>query len=126
MEEQEFQQRTREVALQVIRLVDSLPKSRGADAICRQLVRSGTSIGANYRAACRAQSRAAMIAKLSIVEEESDETLYWMELLVQAEIVKESRLGELMQEVEEIPAMVVASFRTLRQTNPKSTIGNQK
>src|SRR5712692_1012745 len=82
MDEQAFKHRTRAVALRVIRLVDSLPKTRVADVIGRQLLRSATSIGANYRAACRGVSRADVISKLGDVEEEADETLYWLELLI--------------------------------------------
>ncbi len=81
MDEREFKKRTKRFALDAILLVDSLPKGRSADVIGRQLLRSATSIGANYRAACRAKSKADLIAKLAIVEEEADESLYWMELL---------------------------------------------
>ena len=84
MDEQEFKKRTKRIALDAIRLVNSLPRGRSADVIGRQLLRSATSIGANYRAACRAKSKADLIAKLVIVEEEADESLYWMELLVES------------------------------------------
>src|SRR5713101_6129748 len=111
MDEQAFKHRTRAVALRVIRLVDSLPKTRVADVLGRQLLRSGTSIGANYRAACRGVSRADVISKLGDVEEEGDESLYWMELLLEAGIVKQQRLQELLKEITEILAMTVASIR---------------
>ncbi len=78
-------------------------------------MRSATSVGANYRAACRARSTADMIAKLKIVEEEADETLYWLELLIEADLMPVSRLTPLMQEVNEIIAMTVASIKTLRR-----------
>ena len=84
MDEQTFKTRTKKFALRVIRLTEALPNTRTADVIGKQLVRSGTSVGANYRAACRAQSVGDMIAKLKNVEEEADESLYWMELLVEA------------------------------------------
>jgi len=126
MDEREFKRRTKAVALRVIRLVDTLPKSRTADVIGRQLLRSGTSIGANYRAACRGVSRADVIAKLGDVEEEADESLYWLELLIDAKIVPEGKLAPLMKEVGEILAMIVASIRTLRASNPKSKIQNPK
>ena len=77
MDERAFKARTKELALRVIRLVNSLPRNRTANVIGHQVLRSATSVGANYRAACRAKSVADMIAKLSIVEEEADETLYW-------------------------------------------------
>ena len=115
MTESEFKDRTKQVALRVLRLVDSLPRRRAADAIGRQLIRSGTSIGANYRSACRAQSRKAMLAKLAIVEEEADETLYWLELLAESGIVPAKRLTALSNEVEQILRMTTASIRTARR-----------
>ena len=93
----------------------------------RQLLRSGTSIGANYRAACRGKSTADVIAKLRIVEEEADESTYWMELLVESGLVSEARLSELIQETNEITAMTVASIRTLQNaTAILRSIGNLK
>jgi four helix bundle protein len=125
--ELEFKQRTRGIALRVIRLVEALPKTRTADVLGRQLLRSGTSIGANYRAACRGVSRADVISKLGDVEEEADESLYWLELLIDAGIVSAKRLQQLTKEVDEILAMTVASIRTLRaRGNPKSKIQNPK
>jgi four helix bundle protein len=82
--------------------------------IGRQLLRSGTSIGANYRSACRGKSKADVISKLAIVEEEADETIYWLELLVASKIVEPSRVNALLKECNEIVAMVVASIKTLR------------
>jgi four helix bundle protein len=95
-------------------LVESLPRSRTADIIGRQLLRSGTSIGANYRAACRGKSKADVISKLAIVEEEADETVYWLELLIESKVVEPSRVDSLLRETNEIVAMVVASIKTLR------------
>lgn len=122
MNELEFKGRTKAIALRVIQLVEALPKNRTAEVIGRQLLRSGTSIGANYRAACRGVSRADVIAKLGDVEEEADESLYWMELLLDAGIVPEQKLRDLMTEINEILAMTVASIRTMRNHNPKSKI----
>ena len=85
--------------------------------IARQLIRSGTSIGANYRAACRGRSTADVIAKLGIVEEEADESIYSMELLIETEVVPSVRLSPLLKETSEIPAMTVASIRTLQKRN---------
>jgi len=124
MNEHEFKQRTKCVGLRIIRLVEALPKTRTADVIGRQLLRSGTSIGANYRAACRARSPADMIAKLGIVEEEADETMYWLELLSEAAVIPAASLNGLRQELNEILAMIVASQKTLRRNNPKSKIQN--
>ncbi len=110
------------MGLRVVRVVESLPKTRAADVIGRQLLRAGTSIGANYRAACRGVSRADVISKLGDVEEEADESLYWLELLIDAGIVSERKLRELMNELNEILAMTVASIRTMRNRNPKSKL----
>ena len=120
MNDQEFKQRTKKIALRIIRLVEALPNKMTAQVIGKQLLRSATSVGANYRAACRAKSNADIIAKLGIVEEEGDECLYWMELLVEAEIVPEDKLRSLMQEMNEIVAIIVASIKTLRCKNSKS------
>ena len=107
---EELKARTRKIALDII----ELPKSRTADVIGRQLLRSGTSVGANHRAACRGKSNADVISKLAIVEEEADETIYWLELLIESQSVEISRVDSLMKETNEIVAMVVASIKTLR------------
>jgi four helix bundle protein len=119
MNEQEFKDRTKQAALRIVRLVEALPENKTAWTIGGQLLRSGTSVGANYRAACRAKSTADIISKLGTVEEEADESLYWLELLVEAGLVPESRLRPLMQEMNEILAMTVASLKTLRARHPK-------
>ena len=106
--------RTKQMALRIIRLAEALPKGETSKVIGRQLLRCGTSVGANYRASKRAKSRADMINKLKIVEEEADETLYWLELLIDAELIPESKLKPLYTEVEEILAMTVSSIKTLR------------
>lgn len=111
---QMFQRRTRRFALEVIRLVERLPSTRTSDVIGRQILRSATSVGANYRAACRAKSPADFIAKMGIVEEEADECLYWLDLLSDAGIIPQSDLTPLTREAGEILAMKVASIRTAR------------
>ena len=121
MDEKAFKARTKQLALRVIRMVGTLPKDKTADVIGRQILRAATSVGANYRAACRAKSEADMIAKLSIVEEKADETLYWLELLVESGLVSESLLSPLMQETDEIIAMVVSSIKTLRKVQTQSS-----
>ncbi|HYO91716.1 MAG TPA: four helix bundle protein [Pyrinomonadaceae bacterium] len=126
MNEQEFKARTKKLALRVIRLVEALPSGKTADVIGRQLLRAATSVGANYRAACRGKSPADVINKLCIVEEEGDECLYWMELLIEAGLIPESRLAELMSETNEIVAMVVASIKTLRTKQNQSLSSNPK
>jgi len=117
--EQEFKERTRKLALRVIRLVESLPKTPSAQVVGRQLLRSGTSIGANHRAACRARSKADFISKMGVVEEEADETIYWTELLAEAGIIERERLSSLTKETEEILSMVVASSKTLKKGRPR-------
>ena len=94
-----------------------LPKGKVPDVIGRQLLRSGTSVGANYRAACRAKSPADFISKMGTVEEETDESLFWMELLVAAELMSEQRLSELISEAKEILAIAVTSIRTAKRTS---------
>jgi four helix bundle protein len=126
MNEEDFKRRTKRLALSVIELVESLPRTRTADVIGRQLMRSGTSVGANYRAACRALSAADMLAKLGDVEEEGDESHYWMELLMESGTVERAQIEGLMQEMNEVLAMTVASIKTLRARNPKSQIQNPK
>ncbi len=133
MDEQTFKRRTKQIALRVIRLAEALPRTRTCDILGRQVLRSGTSIGANYRAACRGRSVPDVISRLSIVEEETDETLYWIELLEDGSIVASGRVAELKAELGEILAMTVASIKTLRRKhrgagtaiqNPKSKIQN--
>ena len=120
-----FKQRTKQVALSIIKIVEALPRNRTADVLGRQLIRSGTSIGANYRAACQGKSTADVIAKLRIVEEEADESAYWMELLIESGLLAEARLSELLQETNEIIAMTVASIRTLQKRDGDSLINRQ-
>lgn len=115
MDQTQFKQRTQAFALRVIRLVESLPKSGASGVIGRQLLRRGTSVGANYRSACRAKSQADFVSKMGIVEEESDECINWMELLIETGYVKVELLADLMREAEEILSMVVASIKTARR-----------
>lgn len=125
MTEFEFKQRTKEIALRVIKLIGTLPRTMAAEVIGKQLLRSGTSIGANYRAACRGKSTADVLHKLAIVEEEGDESLYWLELLMDSEIVPSKKLSSLYSDIDEIVAMTVASIKTLRAKRsvvPKSKI----
>ncbi len=107
--------KTKLYALRVIKLVESLPRNRTAEVIGRQLLRSATSVGANYRAACRAKSSADFVAKMSIVEEEADECLYWMELLIESGLVSQKRLVDLIEESDAIVAIVVSSIKTARR-----------
>ncbi len=107
--------RTKSFALRIIKVVDALPNTRSANVLGHQLLRSGTSVGANYRAACRGRSTAEFIAKLGIVEEEADECGYWLELLVDSGLMSKAQLGDLMQEADELVAITVASIKTARK-----------
>lgn len=125
MTSEKMKARTKQFALRVIKLVESLPDTKTSIVIGKQLLRSGTSVGANYRAACRAKSTADLINKLAIVEEEADESLYWMELLIESQIIKETKLSQLMSDMDEVVSMIVSSIKTLRSKqiqNPKSKI----
>ncbi|MBS1768573.1 MAG: four helix bundle protein [Acidobacteria bacterium] len=126
MTESEFKERRKGIALRIIKLVQSLPKNWIAETIGKQLLRSGTSIGANYRAACRAKSTADIINKLAIVEEEADESMFWIDLLIESEIVPQTKLEKLYNDINEIVAMTVSSIRTLKSKNPKSKIPDPK
>jgi four helix bundle protein len=109
-----LKRRTKEFGLRVIRLFRALPKSGEALVIGRQLLRSGTSVGANYRAVCRARSRAEFIAKMGVVIEEADESLYWLEMLEDAGVLSKTRLGPLKTEANELVAIFVAARQTAR------------
>ncbi len=113
MDEAAFKQRTKALGLAVISLVSELPKDYISAAIGRQLLRSATSVGANYRSACRGRSAADVVSKLGIVEEEADETAYWLEMLAESGLVRIDRVQSLIQESNEIVAMTVASRKTL-------------
>jgi len=127
MNKADLKHRTMRFGLEMIRLAEALPKGRTEDVIGRQLVRSGTSVGANYRAACRAKSTADFISKMGTVEEETDESMYWMELLVEAGVVESEKVRPLLQEANELLAITVASIKTAkRQSNPKSALRNPK
>src|SRR6058998_934292 len=125
-----LQRRMRTLAVSTIQLTGELPRTRAADVIGRQLVRSATSVGANYRSACRARSRREFIAKMGIVEEEADETSFWLELLDECRLAPASRLVPLSRETGELLAITVASIRTARmgrraaRANPQSAIRN--
>jgi four helix bundle protein len=107
--ESELKNRTKQFALRVIKLVGALPKSTEGRALGSQLVRSGTSVGANYRAACRGRSKAEFIAKLGTVEEEADESAYWLELIIDGGLMSKRRVDALWQEACELTAIMAAS-----------------
>ena len=130
MNKDDFKKRTKTFALRIIRLAESLPDTPTARAIRNQIIRSGPAVGANYRAACRAKSKPDFISKMGTVEEEADETIYWMELLIDAEVVEPARIANLLGEANEIVSIVVTSINTARGfkrpiRNPQSSIRNQ-
>ena len=126
MTERELKQRTKDFALRVLKLIDSLPESRSGRILASQLGRSGTSVGANYRAACRSRSTAEMISKISVVEEEADESGFWLELIGDHGLKPAAALAPLQQEAGELTAIMAASRKTLAARNPKSRIENRK
>ena len=117
----ELKARTKEFALRVIRLVDALPNTVKGRTIANQIMRSATSVAANYRAACRARSRAEFIAKIGVVEEEADETAFWLELIIDSNIRSEKQLEPLLKEAGELVA-IMASSRKSAVANRKSPI----
>ena len=117
MKDGPLSRRTKSFALQVIHFVGTLPSNRTVDILCKQLLRSATSVGANYRAGCRARSKADFINKLCIVEEEADECLYWLDLLMQSGLSRSALTSALSKEANEIVAMVVVSIKSTRATS---------
>ena len=115
MNNDNLKQRTKRFALEVVKLVEALPPEKTGDVRGRQLLRSGTSVGANYRAACRAKSPADFIFKMGIVEEEADESSFWIELLVESGKLNDDKSAPLLKECNELVAITVASIRTAKQ-----------
>jgi four helix bundle protein len=111
--------RTKQFALRIIKLFQALPKTDEARILGKQFLRSGTSVGANYRAVCRARSNAEFIAKIGIVVEEADETVFWLELLSESEIINIKKLENLMKEANELLAIFAASQITAKSNSPK-------
>ncbi|HYJ06371.1 MAG TPA: four helix bundle protein [Chthoniobacterales bacterium] len=112
MNEPQMKNRTKQFALRVLKMADALPTNRSGNVIANQIVRCSTSVAANYRALCRAKSRADFINKTSIVEEEADESGFWLELIVDAGLMTAARVKPLLDEASEITAMLVASRKT--------------
>lgn len=111
----EMKSRTKQFGLRIVRVVQSLNQDHVGRVIGKQLLRCGTSVGANYRAACRARSPAEFRAKLGIVEEEADECIYWMEMLIDADVIPKQRLEGLMKEANELLAIIVTSITTSKR-----------
>ncbi|MDP1675244.1 MAG: four helix bundle protein [Bacteroidota bacterium] len=119
MTELEMQIRTKKMALRVIKMSESLPKNKTGNIICDQILRSSTSTASNYRAACRAKSKADFVYKLGIVEEESDETEFWLEMIVDSGLLPEKKLATLRDEVNQITRIVSASKITARNRDKR-------
>jgi four helix bundle protein len=119
VEKQELLTRTKEFALRILKLVDHLPNTIAGRALANQLVRSGTAVGANYRAACRSRSRAEFAAKLGVVAEEADESLYWLELIRDARLLSETKIQEILDEANQLTAIFTAGRRT--STTPQTS-----
>ncbi len=125
MTSDELKKRTKQFGLRCIKAVEALPNTRTADVLGRQLLRSATSAGANYRAACRGRSKPDFISKIGIAIEEADESLYWLEMIVEAGLLSEKKLAGLVKEADEIVAILTASSQTA-QRNLQAKISNQK
>ena len=122
MTREQMKARTKNYAKRIVKLCEALPDKWVARTLGKQLLRSGTSVGANYRAVCRAKSSADFLNKLRIVEEECDESLFWMELLVECSLVNSARLHSLMQEANELLSIVVASAKTTRTSTERPPV----
>lgn len=120
MNEELFKKRTKQAALDIIKMTEVLPKNRVANIFAKQIIRSATSVGANYRAACRVKSTADMVAKLAIAEEESDETLYWLELIAESNLLPADQLRPHWSEMNEILSMTISSIKTLKNKSPRA------
>jgi four helix bundle protein len=112
----QLRDRTKKFVVRVIRLCQALPKNSEGQVIARQLLRAGTSVGANYRAACRSRSRAESVSKLGTVIEEADETMYWIELVSELKLIKSELIAPLYQEAEELTRICVAARQTTRRS----------
>jgi four helix bundle protein len=123
---EELKKRTRNFAVRVVQLFRALPNCSEARVVGQQLLRSGTSVAANYRAACKARSSADFISKLGIVEEEADETVFWLEFLVEAGLMRHERMLDLTDEAKQLTAIFAASRRTAKENNRQLKIGTRK
>jgi four helix bundle protein len=115
LDPEELKRRTKTFAVRVVKMTEALPERRAADIIARQVIRSVTAVGANYRAACRARSHREFTAKIGVVEEEADETLYWLEILVETGLMDEARLKDLIREASGLTAIFTSSSHTARK-----------
>ena len=115
MDKEEMKKRTKQFGLRAIRLCEALPDTPVARVIRNQFLRCGTSVGANYRAACRAKSKADFISKMGTVEEETDESMYWMELIIETGLMKDELISDLYQEADDLLSIVISSIKTAKR-----------
>jgi four helix bundle protein len=126
MTSKELKDRTKRFAVNIIVLCRELPPTLDGRRIGQQLIDSGTSVAANYRSACRARSRAEFVAKLGVVLEESDESLFWLELMVDAKLVQLVRVERLLKEADELTAIFTAALKTAKGGRSSDDLGSQK
>ena len=134
MNAEDLKKRTKEFALRILKLVSALPDTVQGKTVGGQLVRSGTSVSSNYRAACRGRSRAEFISKLGIVEEEADESAFWLELIIEGELLKQQAVQPLLNEANELTRIIARSRvtassclnRSKLKQNRQSAIGNRQ
>jgi four helix bundle protein len=131
MNSEDLKQRTKQFALRILKLVAALPNTVQGRTIGGQLVRAGTAVGANYRATCRSRSKAEFVARIGVVEEEADESAYWMELIVEGELLKAEQVAPLLNEANELAKIMASSRISASTTVSNSTkgqlaIGNRK
>jgi four helix bundle protein len=131
MKPDELKNHTKQFAIRILKLVAALPNSLSGRTVGGQLARSGTSVGSNYRAACRGRSKAEFISKLGIVEEEADESAFWMEVIIEVGLLKKQVVEPLLNEANELTRIMAssrisASAALKRSTNSQSAIGNRK
>ena len=126
MTEQEMITRTKQFALRIMKLIGFLPKNVQGRVIASQLMRSGTSVAANYRAACKAKSKAEFISRLGTVEEEADENAFWLELIVEGGLLNEKRIRSLLAEAGELVAITASSKKTAATALARSQIASRK
>ena len=126
MTPEELKKRTKEFALRCMKLADALPRTRSGNIVAAQLIRSATSVGANYRATCRARSDPDFISKMGITLEEADESVYWMEIIVESKMQSEKRVSALLKESNELVSIFVASLNTVQKRFRKKSKSNLK
>ncbi len=131
MNSEELKKRTKQFGLRCIKVAESLPNTRTGDVLGKQLLRSATSVGANHRSACRAQSKPTFISKIAIAIEEADESQFWLEMIIEAGLLSQRKLTALVKESDELIAILTASSKTAKanlrkpMNNQKSAINNQ-